>query len=96
MPIVFGYIIAMLGGVIAFFLSRDKPKKTKYKIWGVALMIPISPALAFAIGITYAVAVGDGFVAFLMVYLFPILFVSGLVLLLVGIFKKEHEEIENS
>lgn len=89
MAIAVGYGMALLGAVLAYLLSKDKPNKRKYKVWGIALMLPISPSLAFAIGLTYAVIEKSGWAALIMVYIFPILFISGLILLLVGIFKKE-------
>lgn len=93
MVIIIGYVIAFIGALVAFLLSADKPKNKKYKMWGIALMIPISPALAFAIGRTYAIIVENGWAALIMWYIFPIIFIIGLVMLLVGIFKKEETEI---
>jgi amino acid transporter len=93
MAIIIGYVIAFIGGLVAFLLSIDKPKNKKYKVWGIALMVPISPALAFAIGLTYAVSVGSGWAGLIMWYIFPFVFIVGLVMLLVGIFKKEETEI---
>lgn len=93
MAIVIGYGIAFIGAVTAFLLSVDRPKNNKYKIWGLALMVPISPALAFAIGRTYALIVENGWAALIMWYIFPVIFIIGLVLLLVGIFKKEETEL---
>ncbi|MBW6065492.1 hypothetical protein KQ939_17720 [Planococcus sp. CP5-4] len=43
--IISGYVIAFTSAFLAFLLSVNKPKKKKYMIWGIALMIPISPAL---------------------------------------------------
>ncbi|MEK3934583.1 hypothetical protein MKY41_04620 [Sporosarcina sp. FSL W7-1349] len=89
MAIGIGYLIASIGAVLAYLLSKGKTKRRKYIAWGIALMLPISPALAFSLGLTYAVSVGDGWSALIMVYIFPILFLIGLVMLLVGIFTKE-------
>ncbi|TMN23046.1 hypothetical protein [Lentibacillus cibarius] len=89
MAIAVGYAVALLGTVIAYLLSEGKPKKTKYKVWGIALMLPISPALAFSIGLTYAVIVKNGWAALMMWYIFPLIFIIGLIMLLVGIFSKE-------
>ena len=93
MAIAIGYVIAFIGVYLALLLSIDKPKNKKYKVWGIALMVPISPALAFAIGLTYAVSVGSGWAGLIMWYIFPFIFTVGLVMLLVGIFKKEKTEI---
>lgn len=52
-------------------------------------MLAISPFLSFAIGRTYAVIEKDAWAALIIVYIFPVIFVIGLVMLLVSIFKKE-------
>ncbi|WP_019376143.1 hypothetical protein [Virgibacillus halodenitrificans] len=92
MAIAVGYVIALIGAVIAYQLSEGKPKKRKYKVWGIALMLPISPALAFSIGLSYAVIVENGWAALIMWYIFPIIFIIGLIMLLVGIFNKEESK----
>lgn len=69
-------------------LSEDKSEKRKYKVWDIALMLPISPALAFSLGLTYAVLTKSGWSALIMWFIFPVIFIIGLVMLLVGIFKK--------
>lgn len=52
-------------------------------------MIVIAPLLSWLIAIPYGISEGDGFAAVgLLIILFPILFLSGLVTLLIGIFKK--------
>ncbi|MBP1950874.1 hypothetical protein [Virgibacillus litoralis] len=93
MAIVIGYVIAFIGALVAFLLSVGKPKNKKYKVWGIAIMVPISPALAFAIGLTYALIVGSGWAGLIMWYIFPLIFIIGLVMLMVGIFKKEETKI---
>ncbi|WP_144838650.1 hypothetical protein [Metaplanococcus flavidus] len=92
MAIVIGYVIAFTGAFAAFLLSINKPKNKKYKVWGIALMIPISPAFAFATGRTYAILTENGWAALVMWYIFPFIFIVGLVMLLVGIFNKEETE----
>ncbi|WP_245728969.1 hypothetical protein [Thalassobacillus cyri] len=93
MAIAIGYVIAFIGALVAFLLSVDKPKNNKYKVWGIALMVPISPALAFAIGLTYAFIVENAWAGLIMWYIFPFIFIIGLVMLMVGIFKKEETKI---
>lgn len=93
MVIIIGYVIAFIGAFVAALISINKSKKNKLKIWGIALMVPISPALAFAIGRHYAVIVENGWAALIMFYIFPFIFIIGLVMLLVGMFKKEEKEI---
>ncbi|WP_226035255.1 hypothetical protein [Aquibacillus saliphilus] len=94
MAIVVGYVIAISAAIIAYQLSKSKSKKRKNIVWGIALMLLISPSLSFSIGLTYAALVRSGWAGLIMWYLFPILFIIGLILLLVGIFKKK--EIETS
>lgn len=89
MPFLIGYGIAFLGAFTAYYVSREKSKKRKYMVWGIALMLAISPFLSFAIGLTYAVIVGNGWAGLIMFYISPVIFIIGLVMLLVGIFKKE-------
>ncbi|MGE7907559.1 hypothetical protein ACQKNS_24645 [Peribacillus sp. NPDC094092] len=88
-----GYGIAFIGALVAYQLSKGKSKKRKLIVWGIALMLAISPFLSFAVGLTYAFTVGNGWAALIMWYMFPIGFIIGLIMLLVGIFKKK--EIEN-
>ncbi|MFJ7755874.1 hypothetical protein ACQKGI_21790 [Peribacillus muralis] len=88
-----GYGIAFIGVFVAYQLSKGKSKKRRCIVWGIALMLAISPFLSFAIGLSYSFIVEDPWVALIMWYLFPIGFIIGLILLLVGIFKKK--EMEN-
>lgn len=56
-------------------------------------MLAIAPFLSFAIGLTYAVITEDGWAKFLIMwYIFPIIFVIGLIVLLIGIFKKKEQK----
>ncbi|WHY99292.1 hypothetical protein [Peribacillus simplex] len=87
-----GYGIAFIGALVAYQLSKGKSKKRKHIVWGIALMLAISSFLSFAVGLTYAFIVGNGWAALIMWYLFPIGFIIGLIMLLVGIFKKKEIE----
>ncbi|MCY9007362.1 hypothetical protein [Peribacillus frigoritolerans] len=87
-----GYGIAFIGALVAYQLSKGKSKKRKHIVWGIALMLAISPFLSFAVGLTYAFIAGNGWAALIMWYLFPIGFIIGLIMLLVGIFKKKEIE----
>ena len=93
MAIAIGYIIAGIGAFVAYWFSTGESRKTKLKIWGIALMLPISPALAFSIGLSYAISVQNGWAGLIMWFIFPFIFFIGLTLLLVGIFKKEKEVV---
>ena len=54
-------------------------------------MVAIAPFLSFSIGFTFAFIVKSGLEALIMWYIFPVIFIIGLVLLLLGIFKKEKQ-----
>ncbi|MFT4414389.1 hypothetical protein ACLM5H_11070 [Fredinandcohnia humi] len=88
MAILVGYAVAVMGAMLAYQLCNGKSKRRKYIIWGITTMVAIAPFLSFSIGLTYAIIVENGWAALIMWYLFPIMFIIGLVLLLVGIFKK--------
>ncbi|MEE3897374.1 hypothetical protein [Priestia megaterium] len=94
MPFVVGYGVAIIGAMIAYQLSNGKTKKRKYIVWGIALMLAIAPFLSFAVGLTYAVIAKNGWAALIMWYIFPVIFVIGLIVLLIGIFKKEEQRKE--
>lgn len=93
MAIAIGFIIAGIGAFVAYWFSTGESRKSKFKIWGIALMLPISPAFAFSIGLSYAISVENAWAGLIMWLIFPIIFLIGLTLLLVGIFKKEKEII---
>jgi len=74
---------------VAIFLCRGTTMKFKQITWGIVTMFVIAPLLSWLFGISYGRYVGEGFAAIgVMVILFPILFIIGLVLLLIGVFKK--------
>ncbi|MGI2328477.1 hypothetical protein [Planococcus sp. YIM B11945] len=82
----------VLGIAAAFGLSQRKTWKQKNVIWGITLMFAIAPFFSWIVGILYGIGVGDGFSGGgLMVVLFAVLFFSGLVMLLVGIFGNEEK-----
>jgi cytochrome bd-type quinol oxidase subunit 2 len=84
--------IAILGSALAYHFSEGKSKKRKYIIWGITTMVAIAPFLSFSIGLTYAMIVKNGWAALIMWYLFPLIFIIGLIMLMVGIFKKKETE----
>lgn len=88
-----GLVVVALALIVSvvFMISLGMSKKTKLIIWGITIMVIISPLLAWVVSIFYGIKVGDGFAAAgLMVILFPFLFLIGLVTLLVGVFKKNN------
>ncbi|SFL58972.1 hypothetical protein SAMN04487943_102348 [Gracilibacillus orientalis] len=93
MAFVVGYGIAIFGALVAYILSENKSKKRKYIVWGITLMVAISPFLSFAIGLTFAFVSENGWVIpGTIIILFPIGFIIGLTMLLVGIFKKKRTD----
>ena len=80
--------------VVAAFLSKGATIKFKQIIWGIVTMFVIAPLLSWLIGMSYGIYVGEGFAAAgVMIILFPILFIVGLALLLIGILKKDERHI---
>lgn len=86
--------IVCIALVVAAFLSTGATIKFKQITWGIVTMFVIAPLLSWLIGISYGIYVGEGFaVVGVMIILFPILFIVGLALLLIGIFKKDEKHI---
>ncbi|KGR84376.1 hypothetical protein CD32_12345 [Lysinibacillus odysseyi 34hs-1 = NBRC 100172] len=81
----------LIGGLIfAAVLTKGIGKRKKRIIWGITTMLVIAPLLSWLIGMSYAIYEGDGFAGIgVMLILLPPLFLAGLVILLIGIFKKE-------
>ena len=88
--IFFAISIILAGLAAALFYSNEKTKKRKYIIWGITLMVVVAPFLSFLIGLTYAFIVKNGSAGLVMWYIFPLIFIIGLVLLLIGVLKKEN------
>lgn len=87
-PLYLGYFITLISLPIAYIFSMSRSKKSKFKIWGIFLMVPISLPLAYSIGLTYSLIVRNPWATMLMFYIFPLIFIAGLILLCVGVFKK--------
>ncbi|HWK23630.1 MAG TPA: hypothetical protein VNS08_11430 [Ureibacillus sp.] len=82
-------IILVIAVSLAFHFTLGKSKKRKYVIWGLTTMIAIAPFFTWLISIWFAIIVGDGFAGIgLMMIMFPIIFLIGLILLLVGAFMR--------
>jgi len=89
MVFLIGYGVALMGVLVALLLCKGAPKRTKYMIWGIVLMLVISPFFSFAVGLTYAAITSNGWAALIMWVMFPIGFVIGLIFFLIGIFQKK-------
>ncbi|WP_394173074.1 hypothetical protein [Guptibacillus hwajinpoensis] len=84
MVMVIGYVVAFLSALVALELGKGKAIEGKLKVWGIAIMLPISPALSIAIGLTYAVIVQDPWAGLIFWFILPFIFMTGLILLLIG------------
>lgn len=93
-PLYLGYFITLLTVGIVYLLSMQKSNKIKYRVWGIAIMVPISLPLAYSIGITYAYIEGNPWATSILIVVFPVIFIIGLIILLIGIFKKD--ELRNA
>jgi hypothetical protein len=93
MAITIAIIIIAVALIIAYMLSNGKPRKRKFIVWGVTTMLAIAPLFSWVVSILYAINEGDGFAGVALIALmFPFLFLVGLVILLMGIFKKSKTE----
>lgn len=84
--------IALLSFAIflGYKLTAGKTKKRKRIVWGVITMLVFSPLVSWLVSIAYATIEGSGWAGVaLMMLLLPLIFLIGLILLLIGIFKKE-------
>ena len=90
--LLFAFIFVFVTVYVGFLLTLKKNRKRKFVTWGLLTMFIFAPGLSWLIGMSVGVLVGDGFAGgAMMVILFPIVFIIGLILLLIGIFKKWHD-----
>ncbi|MGE7695588.1 hypothetical protein ACQKNC_16025 [Lysinibacillus sp. NPDC094177] len=92
MAFVIALIIVLVGLIAAFQLSEGRSEKGRYIVWGIITMIAFAPFLSFLIGVTYGMTVRNGWAASIMMFLSPLIFVIGLIILLLGIYKKNEED----
>lgn len=84
----------ILGVVAALFISKNKLKKTKMIIWGLTLMIVVAPLFSWLVSQLYGIYEESGWAAVaLSAILFPVIFLLGLIILLIGVFQKMKEKI---
>ena len=82
--------VVLVGVSLGVIVSRKKSMKRKLMLWGLITMLIFTPFLGWIISILVGIAEGDGFAAVgMMMILFPAFFIIGLLLLLVGVFRKE-------
>jgi len=92
MAFVIALLIVLAGLIVVFQLSEGRSEKGKYIVWGIITMVVFAPFLSFLIGVTYGIMVRNGWSASMMMLLSPIIFVIGLIILLLGIYKNDEEE----
>ncbi|MEY9978808.1 hypothetical protein [Lysinibacillus sp. RC79] len=89
MAFVIALLIVLVGLIAAFQLTEGRSEKGKYIIWGIITMIAFAPFLSFVIGVVYGMMVSNGWAASIMMFLSPLIFVIGLIVLILGIYKKD-------
>ncbi|WP_438495668.1 hypothetical protein [Paenibacillus sp. IHBB 3054] len=90
MVIVFAALLLIATLVAAYRVSSGKSRKRKLIIWGITLMVPVSPLASWMISLLYADFVAhDGFAGIALLLLLPLFFLAGLIVLLTGIFHKK-------
>ncbi|MFJ6209895.1 hypothetical protein [Lysinibacillus sp. NPDC092081] len=92
MAFVIALLIVLVALIAAFQLTEGKSEKGKYIIWGIITMLAFAPFLSFVIGVVYGTMVSNGWVASIMLFLFPLIFVIGVIILILGIYKKDEKE----
>ncbi|MFJ7185995.1 hypothetical protein [Lysinibacillus xylanilyticus] len=88
MAFVIALLIVLVGLIAGFQLTEGRSEKGNYIVWGIITMIAFAPFLSFVIGVMYGIVVKNSWATSIMVYLSPIIFVIGLILLLLGVYKK--------
>lgn len=92
MAFVIALLIVLVALIAAFQLTEGKSEKGKYIIWGIITMIAFAPFLSFVIGVVYGTMFSNGWVASIMLFLSPLIFVIGVIILILGIYKKDEKE----
>lgn len=92
MAFVIALLIVLVALIAAFQLTEGKSEKGKYIIWGIITMIAFAPFLSFVIGVVYGTIVSNDWVASIMLFLSPLIFVIGVIILILGIYKKDEKK----
>ena len=96
MEIILFMSLLLIGSIILILSVKGKSAKRKFILIGSTLMVT-SPFVAFGVGISYGIWVGSGFASLIMIYIFPALLLTGLLVWLMGIFdKKTNDKTEKS
>ncbi len=83
-------IIPIVGVILAVVLSAGRSRRVKYVIWGITTSFILAPFISAIAGNLYGVQQAEGFagVALIMI-MFPLIFLLGIVILVIGVSKKE-------
>ena len=90
MAIIIPFVVLVACFIYVKKLSKGKTDKRKYIVWGTTIAFIIAPLVSWIISSLYGIGEESGFaVIALMAVIFPPLFLIGIVVLLIGLFKKE-------
>ncbi|MFB7159392.1 MULTISPECIES: hypothetical protein [unclassified Lysinibacillus] len=89
MAFVIALLIVLVGLIAGFQLTEGRSEKGNYIIWGIITMIAFAPFLSFVIGVMYGIVVKNSWATSIMMFLSPLIFVIGLIILLLGIYKND-------
>jgi len=92
MAFVIALLIVLVGLIAGFQLTEGRSEKGNYIVWGIITMIAFAPFLSFVIGVMYGIVVKNSWATSIMMFLAPIIFVIGLIILLLGIYKNNKEK----
>ncbi|MFJ3389316.1 MULTISPECIES: hypothetical protein [Lysinibacillus] len=92
MAFVIALLIVLVGLIAGFQLTEGRSEKGNYIVWGIITMIAFAPFLSFVIGVMYGIVVKNSWATSIMMFLAPIIFVIGLIILLLGIYKNDKEK----
>ncbi|MEB2282488.1 hypothetical protein LAV73_21315 [Lysinibacillus xylanilyticus] len=92
MAFVIALLIVLVGLIVGFQLTEGRSEKGNYIVWGIITMIAFAPFLSFVIGVMYGIVVKNSWATSIMMFLAPIIFVIGLIILLLGIYKNDKEK----
>ncbi|MDD1502885.1 hypothetical protein PVA17_08885 [Lysinibacillus sp. CNPSo 3705] len=92
MAFVIALLIVLVGLIAGFQLTEGRSEKGNYIVWGIITMIAFAPFLSFVIGVMYGIVIKNSWATSIMMFLAPIIFVIGLIILLLGIYKNNKEK----
>lgn len=93
MAFVIALLIVLVGLIAGFQLTTEgRSKKGNYIVWGIITMIAFAPFLSFVIGVLYGIVVKNSWATSIMLFLSPLIFVIGVIILILGIYKKDEKE----